>query len=289
MMSLAKLRTSLLCAAACLAALAAGCAGGSGSSGFNIAESLVLDRVTQDGECEEFEGLVICAADTAPALDATPTATAEAQPSDTPIASPTDAIDFPTPGVTATVPQPPASATPDGTAGPSATATPSGMPSVPTVVATATSTRTPPPTATPTPTSEPSLGVVTNVAGLEDTPNCVAGADSGTCAVPFEFAATGFPAGAAFRIASRLADQSSPWDIQTPTTLVSAANTALLGVGIPVELNDAGSNLGVVPMLQLVVLAYETDPGPLPDRVDSLSETGADIAFAVPTFAVIVN
>ncbi len=254
----------------CAGLLAIGCAGGSGSSGFNVSESLVLERVTRDGECEEFEGLTICPADSAPIH--------APSPSFTPTTSPTDGFTTPSPGVTATVPQPPPTSTPtatvDGTQGPTE---PTG---------TATSTATPEPSSTPTATAMPSLAVLTTFFGMEDTLSCQATDSPGSCAVTFEFTPTGFSGETAFRIASRRAGAEGPWDIQAPTPIAQPANIFNYRVEIQVDRNQPTSDAGGIDLLQVVVLAFDSEPGPVPDRVDTLSATGADFAFVVPSLAI---
>lgn len=91
--------------------LVTGCAGGSGSSGFDISpstENAAIELAIDERRCVDFEGLLLCPAETAGRPDSTAT------PTGTPSMTPT-----PTPP-SGTVPSP----TPDTPAQPSATPTP---------------------------------------------------------------------------------------------------------------------------------------------------------------------
>lgn len=271
--SIAQPATCLTLLAACL--FAVGCAGGSGSSGFNIAESQAVDRVAESGECEDFDGLLICPVETLPTTEATPTATpTSTRAPEIPTASPTDGIDAPTPGVTATMPQLPATQTPTAlpTQGPPETAT-----------ATATEESSP----TPSPTNIPTLGVVTDVAEFGDDQSCVLADDESSCVVAFRFTAIGFPPESAFRVASRPTGAEVAWDIVDPTTPAQASLPAYTA-DLPVDLDTPTAHSGAVSTLQVVVLAFDSDPGPVPERVDSLGATGADLAFAAPPLPIVV-
>lgn len=278
------------------ALFALGCAGGSGSSGFDIAESLVIERVTAGGECEEFDGLLICPADAAPVPAGTPTPSPTVAPAtDTPTASPTDALDVPTPVETPTLPEVPptetatASPAPSGAPGTptvSGTAIPSPTtpPAMATVSATVTHTHTAAPSATATRTEIPSLDITTNLDSFEGQP-CQPSDLAGTCTLVFEFSARGFPPATAFRVASRLLDTQDPWLIQPAAPATTPNGDFTYAVEIPIDVaplaaDDAGASL------QVVVLAFESDPGPVPTHVATLSATGADLAFAVSPIAV---
>jgi hypothetical protein len=284
---------------------ALGCAGGSGSSGFDIAEGLAIERVTESGECEEFDGLLICPADAVPlpAETATPsptvppaTDTPTAAPTDSPTASPTDGHDVPTPAATPTLPgfpptetataSPAPSGAPNGTTTPTVSGTVVPSPTIPppTVSATATNTRTTVPSATPTRTIVPSLDIATNLGSFEGQP-CQPSDLAGTCTLVFEFSPRGFPPETAFRVASRLLDTQDPWLIQTtaPPTLPNSDFTYV--VDIPIEAAPLAAD-GAGAILQVVVLAFETDPGPVPTQVAALSATGADLAFAVSPIGI---
>jgi hypothetical protein len=68
-------------AVAVLASTVTGCTGGSGSSGFDIRENLVIEDALGSGDCQDFEGLRICPADTG--TPAQPTAPPTPKPTPT--------------------------------------------------------------------------------------------------------------------------------------------------------------------------------------------------------------
>lgn len=236
------------------AALVQGCAGGSGSSGFGIAESIVLQRVADRQSCEIFDGILYCPAD----------ATGEATPTEIPTAtaSPTaEAAETQTP------------ATPELTQTPAPTQGTTPMPQfTPTIE----------PTTVPSPTGPLDAGIHTNAPRQLDNLFCTPVEFGQSCAVDFQFSASGFDDDEAFRVAVRLADTDEPWLVLEP---VAATDSAFVySVRIPF---DPTRPLAPEERIQLVVLVFERDPGPVPEHVARLSDTGADQAFVVTPIPVL--
>ena len=251
-------------AAVALAFFAAACAGGSGSSGF-VSEAAVIQSVLDEGRCMDLDGIEMCPAGTAPAMPTqappsnTPTPTREASPPATdtpplPAGTPTAAAGTPNPADTRTPP-------PSATAEPSATATD-------------------PPPATPTPTATVVPGTGIDVAQAPELSNDCAPATTAPC-LTLQLVPRGFPPGAAFNLATRPVDSEGVWQIE-PTTLNSDAPAAGEYDGvIALPSESQAGNDGSATALQIVVLAFFTDPGFLPDTVDRLSDAAADQAFAL--------
>ncbi len=314
-MSLARATTRATLAAA-LIALALGCAGGSGSSGFDLAESLIVQRVADRQECEELDGLTICPAAVAPPSTLAPTLaptlvpTRQATtvpPTATATSEPTGSIDATAvPSLTPTsVPAPTEHEmqTPGTTASPTTrtTRTPAASPTrvntpepPPTLAATATQTQvsfsTPDPTqtsaptatptrrplSTPTATPIPGMRIETNAPLLQEPLACRTSDVAGICDVGFEFSALGFEPGTAFRLAVRQIDAEEPWTIVAPTAVDTGGVTPSFGAEVGVNEIEIEAGGGA---LRVVVLAFDSDPGPVPERVTSLSDTGATLAF----------
>jgi hypothetical protein len=249
-------------AVAVLAWTVTGCTGGSGSSGFDIRENLVIEDALGSGDCQDFEGLRICPADTG--TPAQPTAPPTPKP--TPTFTPPLISGTPTPATESPLPV-------------------TGTPTLvgPSTTATATLTRTPrateaPPTAQATRTEKPvpPMQVDTNLSGANDIVCFPGGAES--CTVQFLFATTGFPDDAVYRTAVRESDDQ-PWKISQPTDLVdnqpgrnAFADSVQIGkAGAPAEVDD----------VQFAVLIFLTDPGPVPEMVDKLGDTGANFAYVL--------
>lgn len=242
-----------------IALLISGCLGGSGSSGFGIAESVVLQRVADDGDCEVFEEIQFC---------------------------PVAAERRPTPGTppTPTMPRTPA---PEATTTPVAsegTRTPTGHPSE-SPPPQATPTGFPVASATPSPTPFESIFVPGDAAGLFDELICDTAAGAGTCTAQFSFAAVGFDSESGLRVASRSVGRDDrDWLILVPRLLPeSDAAHFSYAVDIEIAFADAGSTSD---LLQLVILVFDRDPGPVPELVARLSDTGAQRAFVVPPLSV---
>lgn len=272
-----RARWTGLAAVACALLLAA-CTGGSGSSGFDLAlqrENKAIDNALTEQMCEMNEGLIICpsgveaptptATRAAPASSATPTAPADRTPTGG-NATHTAQPQTPTPTVEGS------SNTPTPTDG-NVTASPT--PSAP--GATATRTTTPPaqetitrtPTFTPLPPSAPGIG--TNV-GESDTLSCTLLDAQNPCIFVFSFEPIGLPSGSAFRVGVRTRDPNGNWRI-----LPVANNSAL----IEIDTSPSG------PDYQIAVLVYESDPGPVPDEVVLLSDSGADYAFVTQVLMLV--
>lgn len=117
---------------------------------------------------------------------------------------------------------------------------------------------TPTPTGTP-PASEPAVDIQPDAT---DVANCAAGADSQSCALRLVFVPIAAPAGAAYRAAVRPRDPDGRWRI-----LAVSGNTVEIVVGPDVA------------VVQTAILLYEREPGPVPDEVERLADSGADFAF----------
>lgn len=243
--------------AALCALVLAGCAGGSGSSGFDIvaAENAAIDTALDTGSCVVERGLTICASTSETAApSSTPTATL-------PPASPTrTAMSQLTATVTVAVTGTPTT-TPPVTV-PTATATQHEGPS-------ATRTGTPGPSHTPTPTGTPARPSIDIQADPSDVAQCVSEADSQVCALRFVFLPTDIPAGVAYRAAWRQRNPDSNWRV---VPVVGNAFEVLVPPNVAT--------------LQTAVLVYESDPGPVPNEVAVLSDTGADAAFVSAVLTV---
>lgn len=242
-----NVRRYLWLSACVLAWTLTGCLGGSGSSGFDITENVAIEDVLDTRECKEFEGLMICPADTAP----TPDRSASATPSPTPTK---------TPGINAT----PSVTAPIHSPGPE-TMTPTREPS-----------------AEPTPPPAPPMMVDTNVPAKE-TVACVP-TETGACSFDFLFFVDGFPPDAVFRTAVRDRDDA-PWKILPATGVVDHEPNGS-SYKSPIEVDPGAIAPGEAPNLQLAVLVFLTDPGPLPATVELLGDTHADFAYVLPSVPV---
>lgn len=146
------------------------------------------------------------------------------------------------------------------------TPTPTGTPAL------ATPTTTPPrgtPTATPTATQPPSQPSVDIQPDPTDIANCASTADSQSCTLRIVFVPVSAPASAAYRAAVRQRNPDSNWRI------------------MPVE--DNVVELSIPPdvaVVQTAILLYEREPGPVPDEVEVLADSGADFAFVTAPLQV---
>jgi len=272
---------SMAAAWVAIAVCAFGCVGGSGSSGFDLAESSVIQRVGQGQECEEFDGLIICPADATRGSAATPTHSVPptAPPAATPSATETtSAPGTATPAVTGTIPQPQGTSTP--TASPAAhdTAAPTAIAATPTHTATGI------PSATPSPTAILETDIFTNASGLHGGAACAPSQEPSMCDVEFRFRAIGLPDTSAFRVAARPVDTVGAWSIFVPTRTDGTADPFDYSSEIRIDVADAQAAQSGV---QVIVLVFDSDPGPVPERVARLSDTGADRAFVVAVLPVL--
>lgn len=260
-------------------AIAAGC-GGSGSSGFDLAESAAIDRVTSDQECEDFDGLLICPADSPPLLS-TPTAPPDPTAS-MPTIAPTHSATPEQSVAPQATPTPPASTTVTGT--PTDGTSPTPAPATATATAAASAT----PSATPSPTAIASPAVFTQIGEANDVQTCE-DSNGVTCTVRFSFSPVGFSSEAAFRVASRRVGVETPWRIDNPTPAGVAGAPFVYVAPLEVDLTEPAAGSPSQQSLQVVVLAFERDPGPVPESVALLADTGADVAFAVAPFDILVE
>lgn len=237
-------RCALGALAIACALIAAACVGGSGSSGFDLraVEDRAIDRALDTSQCQPADGLDICVAGGSDSLPATPTVTP------TPSSTPTPG----TPTPTMVVP------------GASPTPTPSlpidGLPSF-----------TPTPTALPEP---PNVG--TNLAPGNELP-CEGGGPiqaDGTCSFDFQFVPDNVGPTATYRVALRTLDPPSDWTILPAPSVVGPDGVP--GYEQPIEIADAAGNPRTY---QIAVLVFLEPPGPLPETVERLGESGAHYAF----------
>jgi hypothetical protein len=231
------------------ALLLGGCAGGSGSSGFDIvaAENAAIDTALDTGDCVVEHGLTICASGTV----ASPVV---------PSATPTATVE-PAASLTATV---------AGSPTPTPTSVfPTAATTRPPFSATPTRTSTRAPEASPAPTVMPAQPRVESEADATDVANCVLVAAAQSCTLRVVFVSMGIPDDAVYRAAVRARSPDSTWRV------LPVADGAFT-VEVPPE----------VTVVQTAVLVFERDPGPLPDEVEVLSDTGAELAFVSAPRAV---
>jgi hypothetical protein len=236
-------------AALAVAVALAGC-GGSGSSGFDgiAAENAAIDDALASGGCVTERGLTICAA-SEEASPATPPTGALPSATATPVAEASVTQ-------TATMATPPddRTATPTGTFA-LATASPT-----PTRTATGSArTRTATYTPTPTPSMRPNVDIQLDPT---DIANCAAVDDGQSCALRLVFVPMAAPANAAYRAAVRTRDPDSDWRV---VEVSGNAVDVVIGPDVTV--------------IQLAILLYDRDPGPVPGEVQALFDSGADYAF----------
>jgi hypothetical protein len=105
-----------------------------------------------------------------------------------------------------------------------------------------------------------------------------AAVDATTCRFTLSFLAQGFPLGTQFRVAARSVDPTGAWSIGAPA-LPSAALPAD-GFAAPASVPRQAAQV------QLVVLVYLQPPDFVPDQVELLGESGADLAFVASPVAV---
>lgn len=149
------------------------------------------------------------------------------------------------------------------------TRTPSATP--PTDVPGATPTLTPPVVASPTPTvtTAPAPPVVDVALDPTDVAACAAADQEAPCTLRLTVVPTAVSAGAAYRAAVRQRHPDGAWRVMPVTDQQVAITVA-----------------PEVTTLQAAVLVYESDPGPVPEELRVLSDSGADFAFVTPPLAV---
>ena len=145
------------------------------------------------------------------------------------------------------------------------------------------------PVTSPTPTAvvSPTATATVNapplvVTGLADGAliTCTREGADAPCNLSFSFAGFGFPAGASFRVASRLRNPDAAWMLAAPPALDTGVDPPMLisavSVSVPVDAAD--------PRLQFAVLVFLTPPAALPAQFVALAETGTDFAFVTAEF-----
>jgi hypothetical protein len=242
--------------AVALMGMLAGCLGGSGSSGFDITEDVAIQEALDEQACQDFDGLLICPAESgitiAPSATPTPTFT-PLPPTPTDVTPPV--MDTPT--------------LPNGT--------PAEHTTTPTATERAVATQTPVPATTP-----PPMQVETNVDASSDI-TCRGGGSA--CTFTFVFVATGFPPDAIYRTAFR-EGPDQPWTLSQPTEAADSQPDQASFVD-NVQLEPASNApSGSEPTVQFAVLVFLSDPGELPSSVTSLSDTGANFAYVLPPVPV---
>lgn len=235
-----------------------GCLGGSGSSGFDITEDAAIQQVIDTQECQDFEGLRICPADSGAAVDPSATPT----PTLTPIAATPPLMDTPT--------------LPVGTPGPETTPT---LPITPTATERAAATQTP----VPTPSDPPPMQIETNLSESSDI--VCAGGEGSPCSFVFFFVAIGFPPDAIYQTAFR-EGPDQPWTLSQPTEAVdSQPGQASFVDNVPLA-PASNAPSGSEATVQFAVLVFLSDPGELPTSVTRLGDTGASFAYVIPPVPV---
>ncbi len=246
-----------------LCSLFTACAGGSGSSGFDQIENAVIQRVVEGRECEDLNGLTICPVDTLQPQVPTPSP----QPA-TPTRTPSpDGSPIPTPPA-------PSSATPDKSVNPTMTPTEA-------VVQTSTQTVSPSPTAT----MLPGVLLAPTFGQLGDARVCQPIVDTGSCQLSFDFIASGFPFDTTYLVAAREVGLELPWTIVRAEEILRDGKLQFQRAVIPFDLAATG-DAALVDGVQLVVLTFMNNRGPVPSQVDQLADTAPDSAFAVTPFTV---
>jgi hypothetical protein len=169
--------------------------------------------------------------------------------------------------------EPAPSATPTPTATQFVDATVTGTPSaMVSRTATARTTGTPTPSAVPTATATttaPGHPVVEVDLDSSDIANCEGLDLSQPCVVTVTFMTANTPASAVYRAASRARNPDSIWTLH-PDTGYQAF------IVVPAE----------VAQLQVAILVFNEEPGPLPDEVELLADSGADQAFVTAPVTV---
>lgn len=262
-----------------------GCSG-SGSSGFDAspsAEDSAIDQALQEQHCVDVGGLTICPAEQGaqPAATATPTTPAPA----TSTAPATATAPAPTVSATATATAPAMNATATAAPeqspiGPAATTTATA-----TAAATTTASATNSPTPTPTATNTPGMKI-TFFADASPTLSCTA-LDPTACRFTISFLAQGFPPDAMFRAAARSVDPTGPWTIGPPAAATGPQPSNSLVAAVTVS--GVSSAPAQARQVQIVVLVYLQPPDLVPDQVELLGESGANLAYVASPLTVIAS
>lgn len=124
-----------------------------------------------------------------------------------------------------------------------------------------------------TPTPDGLDNVATNLDPGNQTPCGPAVPESGTDLM-LCFNPSGFSSATVFRVALRSVDPNGPWHLLPAPMENGNPSDPNFAVDIPLPPADAAGE-GV----QIAVLVFFTDPGPLQEQVDTLGATGADFAF----------
>ena len=155
---------------------------------------------------------------------------------------------------------------------------PADQRSAPTVTPTAAT-----PTVAPGPTATPTAGgtmrIDTQVAAGASVV-CTRSSDGAPCELTFTFGGVGFPAGAEFRVASRLRAPDTAWALAAPPTLIPGVDPqfdTVVRLQVPA---------GATPRVQFAVLIFLAPPVAVPERFESLSQSGTDFAFVTGDFAL---
>lgn len=101
------------------------------------------------------------------------------------------------------------------------------------------------------------------------------------CRVEVQFSPSGFPPETFYAVAWREAAAPADWHLAPQPVGTGSPERPQFDASVEVPVDEA--QVGAV---QIAVLIFLADPGPLPDRVRSLAETGADFAFVSRELAV---
>jgi hypothetical protein len=151
------------------------------------------------------------------------------------------------------------------------TATPTPTPITPTAPASPTFT----PTVNPTPYVNTKLANGASIA-------CTRSHVGAPCDLTFSFAGFGFPAGAAFRVASRLRAPDSEWTLTAPPVAAGNGDPAALDARVTLDVPAGATD----PRVQFAVLVFLTPPLSVPAHFELLADSHTDFAFVTPEFAL---
>jgi hypothetical protein len=237
-----------------LALTVAACAGGSGSSGFDLTEGAAIQRALDEKRCVDFEGFLVCPADTS--------STEPQAGTPTPTGTKPGATENPTPSPTRA-----GGETPPPTAIPIVTASPTPSP-------------------TPTVLVERGVDLVLSQVGMVE---CTDSEQDGLCELTIPFAPEGFPTDATFRVAVRKLDPitlkpDGAWVIGAPPVPSGSPEMPSFDASVS-AVPTADVTSGTV-MVQLAVLVFLDPPATIPEQTELLGDTGADYAFVTTEIVI---
>lgn len=111
---------------------------------------------------------------------------------------------------------------------------------------------------------------------------CTRTAPGSACTLTFNFAALGLSPSATFGVATRLRDPDTAWTLAPPPVVDTGTDPPLFATTIDLQLPDDPPDRSV----QFAVLVFLADSTGAPMEFERLSESGADVAFVTPDFAL---